>query len=187
MEALYAAALAWGLNGVFFVSLGVYGMGWATGGPLMLALLLWLGTGPWWRRRLRQTMSHRRWHVPARVRNGVLVVASVALLAGVSKPAFGESYRFAWRMFAEVLQLQVVLYVERAGLWEEAPLYGARYLWRSDQPAYSWTAWVDQRDHLAAYATWIARALPDATAVHVVVTYARQQDGWQEEVFAVRK
>jgi hypothetical protein len=100
------------------------------------------------RTRLRSQLADRI-RLPRRAR-AACVVAFVALQAFlVTKPLYGFTNRFGWKMFTEELQLRAECEVLEGGHWVTAPIDAP---WSSARARRYWSSFGEQKNLLAGYA-----------------------------------
>jgi len=118
------------------------------------------------------------WRVPL-----VTVLAALELFA-VTKPAFGFSNRFGWRMFTEVLTMRVDVDVQRGDAeWEAADVPWPP--WTTTGPRYHWDSLGEERILLQAYAEQLLAVDPELRAVRVTADY--QRDGVSDRLVIERR
>jgi hypothetical protein len=120
--------------------------------------------------RLRAAEGARRALVAPALRAPLLALLAAIEIFCATKPAFGFTNRFAWRMFTEVLKMRVEVSLrDDRGFRPYVP--DGR--WSEDELRYHWDSLGEEREDLGRYAEWILAREPTASEVRVVATYER--------------
>lgn len=164
LRALAGLALGWLINRLFSRFMDNYHYTPLADLPLLLSvpllLLILCLRGERSRSRIKRALAWPllRWTIP------MLLVLQAALCL---KPLLGRPSDFAFRIFTDLVTLQVNVSVSRGGEWTQIEPWGAAHRWSSQQARYTWGTWDDERPLLAAYARWLAPRIRGAEAVRV--------------------
>lgn len=127
------------------------------------------------------------------IRGGRLaaVALALALVQGwlLAKPIFGRTTDFSFRIFTSLAAMRVETWVAyddpTAGdaAFVKQKLWAAPRHWSDERLAWSWSGWVNERSFLASYAGWLARRIPGARRVRVVVHHTENEGPLVTDVF----